>query len=282
MGSRRSRLRTALDRLTPAGRRRRSGATGSVVGSGALSGSVTSPQAGGHSVTAQRAPFGPAGSGKLAGSDAEDGAEAPAAVPLGGAGNGFVAVAAGPLVGQLSADGRLLHPLGSGGSGQMPPSPFDAAFSSPSLPPSPFDLPTPGAAAPYPSQRSVPHSMSQYSVAPSGASTARRPTAQLPGKGRLMLYQRSMLRLRSTVASAAAAQRHGQLLGAVEEGRSGEAAPEEEAAPAAEPEQVLEAPRAAAGGGSGSGANGSASSPRSSGPRASWTWESKAIRVTSR
>ncbi len=304
MGTRRSRLHNALDRLTPGGRRRRSGTVGSAAGSGALSPAGTGPQAGRHSRPSPG--FGPVGSGKLAGSDFEDGPEAPLAVPLNGAvpaassaglaANG--AAAHGPLVGQLSADGRLLQPRSSTAAAeadQLPPSPFDASASGPVLPPSPFEAPTPKAAAGGASQQAVLRGSAAGSAAVGSGS--QRPTAQLPGNGRLMLYQRSMLRLRSSVAGtlrapgsaaggggdAAAGRRHGQRLAALEEGRSAhgdgtEGSAAEDGVPPAEPEHVLEPARS----GSPDNTSGKSGSGGGSGAKGGFSWDDKAVRVTSR
>lgn len=299
MGTRRSRLHTALDRLTP-GRRRRSGAAGSTVGSGPLSPAGMGLQGGSQGRPASVV-VGPVSSGKLEGGDLDDGAEAPLAVPLdmsagsATAANGNAKHA--PLHGQLSADGRLLQLRGSAAEAdQLPPSPFDTSASTPVLLPSPFEVPaTSGATATAAgaSQQVLPRGSAAASAAASGA---RRPTAQLPGNGRLMLYQRSMLRLRSSVAgalrgqndaagdSSAAAQRHGQRLAALEEGRSvqedgAEAARDGDAAiPPAEPEQALEP----AGGSSPGNANGNANGKSGGRTKGSFSWDDKAVRVTSR
>lgn len=293
MGTRRSRLHTALDRLTP-GRRRRSGAAGSAVGSGPLSPAGTGLQ-GGSQGRPPSVAVEPVGSGKLEGGDVDD--EAPLAVPLDlSAGSATAANGTAkhpPLHGQLSADGRLLQLRGAPAEAdQLPPSPFDTSASTPVLPPSPFEVPA-TATAPGASRQVLPRGSAAASAAGSGA---RRPTAQLPGNGRLMLYQRSMLRLRSSVAGAlrgqndaaggdsAAGQRHGQRLAALEEGRSvredgAEAAEAGDAAiPQAEPEQALEP----AGGSSPGNANGKSGSKGGGGTKGSFSWDNKAVRLTSR
>ena len=137
----------------------------------------------------------------------------------------------------------------------LPPSPFAAA----SPPPSPFEAAadSPGAAP--------------------GASP-QRPSRRLPGEGRLLLYQHSFLRLRSSVARLAqrdAAARDAAAaagaLEAVEEGRSGEAASGGSGGEGAEPEQALEPAK-------GSPPMGSDLSGRST----AFEWQGKALRVTAR
>lgn len=307
LGPRRSRIGSALSRLTPAGRRRRSSAAGSAAGSGALSPAGTGAGAGpqGASQAGLSAGLGIVGSGKLASCEVEDGAEAPLAVPLGSSGAAAAAAAraaGGPaangaakgvsLHGQLSADGRLLQLPGSAALGdQLPPSPFEseATSSGPVLPPSPFEVPSPAAAAVAAVAGASQHALLRGSAAASGGGASvmrsQRPTAQLPGNGRLMLYQRSMLRLRSSVAGAlsgggaAAGQRHGQRLAALEEGRAAQedgagATEGEDGGAPAEPETVLEP--------AGSGSKGGSDGQAAAAPKNGFSWDDKAVRVTSR
>lgn len=218
----------------------------------------------------------PACSGKLAGSDAEDGADAPAAVPLdqaaaaaGGATNGAAnGTAHCTAAAEGATDKAANGAVPSRGPSGLLPSPFEAAAPR-----------APGAAA---------------APRPPGAAagSSQRPSAELPGQGRLMLYQRSMLRLRSSITrQAPSAQRpQDQALAAVEEGRSGEqaaGAPSgEHASSSAEAETLLMGPSEAAqpGAGGGGGSLVCPGSPAGGGPspELSWHWANKAIRVTSR
>lgn len=235
LGSRRSRLSAALERLTPRRSRRKSGL-------GSLEG-TTHPQAGSLSsngltpglAAAGTTPAGrrsPGLAAKLASSDV-DGEEAPQAVPL--------------------------EPTASSHTRQIP-------GAGTMLPPSPFDT----AAAPLP--RTPP--------LPAAAPGQQLSTAALPGNGGLLLYQRSMLRLRSSVINL----RHGpalhtDALAAVEEGRLGEEIVSSLGSNGAEPELTLEPPRHQQGRSSAGSAAGAAGGPAAPG---SGVWRGKAMRVTLR